>query len=186
MAIVKKIALETQCAGIYKCGSPRCQCDTLVPDTPISKITVNGCNISLPKGNCCSRNIVYLGSCKFCDKFYVGRTIQKLHKRCDWYRTAYYNVLRNGVPNDIAKDSEDLYTLGLHLHFEHGCVSEEDFNNAFTFHILEHCSPSQIEKREHTWIHRLNTLHPFGINKVNPFGLPIWTFLQWHFYRNVF
>ena len=180
LAIVKKIALEGQCAGTSKCGSPRCQCDDLIPNTPIPNIVVNGINIRLPKGNCYSRNIIYLCACKLCPvkKYYVGRTVQKMHKRCNGHRAAYYYVLEHGIPLNISKDSEDLYSLGLHLYFEHGCKNKEDFNNAFTLHILEHCSPSQIEKQEHIWIHKLNTLHPCGINKVNPFGLPVWTSLQ--------
>ena len=101
-----------------------------------------------------------------------------MHKRCNGHRTAYYYVLEHGIPLNVSKDSEDLYSLGLHLYFEHGCKNKGDFNNVFTIHILEHCSPSQIEKQEHIWIHKLNTLHPWDINKVNPFGLPVWTSLQ--------
>ena len=104
--------------------------------------------------------------------------IQKLHLLCNGHRTAYYYVLEHGVPTDIPQEKEDLYSLGLHLLYDHGCTNREDFNKAFNFHVLEHSSPSQIEKREHIWIHKLDTLHPSGINKSNPFGLPIWTPLQ--------
>ena len=53
----------------------------------------------------------------------------------------------------------------------HGVTSE--FNNYYKFHVLEHVSPLQMEKSEHLWIHKLNTLFPHGINKSNPFALPI-------------
>ena len=45
LAIVKRIALESQYVGTSKCGSPRCQCDILVPEIPLPKITVNGYNV---------------------------------------------------------------------------------------------------------------------------------------------
>ena len=178
LSIVKKIALESQYVGTSKCGSPRCQCDILVPDTPLSKIIVNGCYVNLPKADCYSYNILYVVSCGSCDKVYIGRSTQKLHLRCNGHRNAFYKILRNGLSNNYSNDKEDLYSLGMHLRYEHGLASEVDFNNTYTFHVLQHCSPSQLEKREHIWIHRLNTLHPCGINKINPFGLPIWTCLQ--------
>ena len=34
-------------------------------------------------------------------------------------------------------------------------------------------SPSDLEKKEHLYIHKLETLYPLGLNKDNPFGLPI-------------
>ena len=49
---------------------------------------------------------------------------------------------------------------------------EEDFDRAYTVYILENCSPSALDKREHMLIHKYNTLHPVGLNKVNPFKLP--------------
>ena len=30
-----------------------------------------------------------------------------------------------------------------------------------------------LEKKEHCYIHKYNTLFPIGLNKMNPFGLPI-------------
>ena len=40
--------------------------------------------------------------------------------------------------------ADDTYSLGVHLHTVHGITS--DFNKYFKFHVLEHVSPSKMEK----------------------------------------
>ena len=86
------------------------------------------------------------------------------------HRDNYYKVLRNDADVDV--DSDD-YSLGLHLANEHGCTDEGDFDKYYNVQILENCSPSALEKKEHMYIHKFNTLYPIGLNKINPFGLPI-------------
>ena len=86
------------------------------------------------------------------------------------HRDCFYKVLRNDEDVDVNSDD---YSLGLHLVHEHGCVDREDFDKIFNVQILENCRPSDLEKKEHLYIHKLQTLHPLGLNKINPFGLPI-------------
>ena len=97
--------------------------------------------------------------------------MQRLHQRVNSHRQGFANVVRNGLNYGNTSDSEDTHSLGIHLLNEHGITS--DFNNYFTFHVLEHVSPLHMEKSEHMWIHRLNTLFPNGMNRSNPFGLPV-------------
>ena len=113
-----------------------------------------------------------MAQCNLCiDNSYVGRTVQPLHKRVNGHRQGFVNVVSNGLDYVNSLDTEDSYSLGLHLYNEHGLISE--FNKHYTFHVLEHVSPLQMEKCEHLWIHGLNTLFPNGINRSNPFGLPV-------------
>ena len=105
------------------------------------------------------------------DNCYVGRTVQPLHKRVNGHRQGFANVVKKGLDCVDALDTDDTYSLGIHLYNEHGLTSE--FNKHYTFHVLEHVSPLQMEKIEHLWIHKLNTLFPNGINRTNPFGLPV-------------
>ena len=105
-----------------------------------------------------------------CEKSYIGRTVQQLRNRMSGHRDCYYKVLRN---DDDVDDSKDDYSLGLHLAHEHNCVNRGDFDELFNVNILENCRPADLEKKEHIYIHKYNTLFPLGLNKVNPFGLPV-------------
>ena len=82
----------------------------------------------------------------------------------------FYKVLRNEEDVDVYSDD---YSLGLHLAHEHGCTSTTDFNRCYNVQILENCTPSSLEKKEHIYIHKYNTLYPVGLNKMNPFGMPV-------------
>ena len=86
------------------------------------------------------------------------------------HRDSFYKVLRND--EDVDTTSDD-YSLGLHLVNEHNCTDKGDFDRFYNLQILENCSPSSLEKKEHTYIHKYNTLFPLGLNKINPFGLPV-------------
>ena len=79
-------------------------------------------------------------------------------------------MLRND--EDVDTTSDD-YSLGLHLVNEHNCTDKGDFDRFYNLQILENCSPSSLEKKEHAYIHKYNTLFPLGLNKINPFGLPV-------------
>ena len=86
------------------------------------------------------------------------------------HRECYYQVLKDHSDVDLQSDD---YALGLHLAAEHGCVDSNDFNKHYNVQILENGSPSSLDKKEHVFIHRFKTLSPHGLNKNNPFGLPI-------------
>ena len=172
LSVLKKSALDIHSGGTSKCESSRCQCCNVISPTPKSKIIVNGQKVVLPNGSCKSKNIIYLSKCNLCvDQFYVGRTVQPLCKRVNGHRQSFSNVISKG-PNYVnSSDTDDSLCLAMHLFNEHGISS--NFNDHFTFHVLEHVSPLQMEKREHLWIHELNTLYPIGMNRSNPFALPI-------------
>ena len=52
-------------------------------------------------------------------------------------------------------------------------MNRGDFDELYNVDILENCRPADLEKKEHTYIHKYSTLFPLGLNKVNPFGLPV-------------
>ena len=87
-----------------------------------------------------------------------------------------FNELKNLDSLTVNSDSsevDDVYSLGVHLVSEHGCLNKSDFNDTYKVTILEYCSPRSLEVKEHTWIHKLNSLAPSGINRANPFSLPL-------------
>ena len=109
---------------------------------------MNDQKIHLPNGDCKSKNIIYLAQCNLCsDKCYVGRTVQPLNKRVNGHRQGFVNVVRKGLNHVNSLDTDDTYSLGIHLHSEHGISS--DFNKYYTFHVLEYVSLFQMEKSEH-------------------------------------
>ena len=62
--------------------------------------------------------------------------------------------------------------LGLHLHFDHGLVDPDAFDKYIEFWILDVVNPSDIERKEFRWMHKLNSFQPVGINTDYPFGIP--------------
>ena len=168
LAVLKSIALGKKKGRTVPCRNhANCKCCKLIGDEIVE---INGLPISSAPGNCKSKNVIYLVSCNLCKKPYSGRTVQYIHCRMSGHRDNYYKVLRNDEDVDVTSDD---YSLGLHLANEHGCTEKDDFDRHYNVQILENCSPSALEKKEHTYIHKLNTLYPIGLNKVNPFGLPI-------------
>ena len=96
--------------------------------------------------------------------------MQIICDRMSGHRFCFYQVLAKHEDMDINSDG---FLLGLHLVNEHGCLDRADFNRLYNVQILENCSPSTLEKKEHCYIHKYNTLFPIGLNKMNPFGLPV-------------
>ena len=168
LSVLKSLALGKNKGETVPCWNHgNCKCCNLIGENVDE---VNGRAVSTAPGTCKSKNVIYLVSCNLCKKPYTGRTVQYLHNRMAGHRDCFYKVLRND--EDVDANNDD-YSLGLHLVHEHGCVDREDFDEIFNVQILENCRPSDLEKKEHLYIHKLQTLHPLGLNKINPFGLPI-------------
>ena len=53
-----------------------------------------------------------------------------------------------------------IITLGLHLHFDHGLVGQDDIDRNLEFGILEVVAPTDIEVKEFRWMHKLNSFSP--------------------------
>ena len=90
------------------------------------------------------------------------------------HRRKYKEILKRleeGTIDEVDTDS-DLYMLGLHLYLEHGLTDPDAFDEHIRFGILDVVSPQDIIKKEYTWMHRLNTFQPEGMNIEYPFGIP--------------
>ena len=165
--MLKSIALGSKIGKTVKCNSTNCKCCQLVSDKQIDEI--NDKRVRYAPGNCKIKNCIYLVVCKLCQKPYIGRTVQLISNRISGHRDCFRQVLEKSENVDLSSDD---YSLGLHLSNEHGCVVKSDFNKIYRLHILENCSPSLLEKQEHIYIHKYDTLYPKGLNKVNPFSFP--------------
>ena len=135
---------------------------------------VNRKKIRLAHGSCKTYNICYLGICNICNKPYTGRTVDPLRTRINGHRHSYREVLKKAADNNLQKldTNNDLYSLGLHLHVDHGLTDPNAFDKNYKFSILENVSPSEIEVKEYKWMHHINSFQPNGINTEYPFGIP--------------
>ena len=168
---LKHQALGTKKGGMRKCNGRGCKCCKIIHLDPF--MTINSKRIRLASGSCRTYNIIYIAVCRICDKPYTGRTVDAMHLRVNGHRHYYVVVLKKSETNslDSLDNSTDLYSLGLHLHLEHGCTDPSDFDRYISFAILEVVNPSNIEVKEYTWMHKLNSFQPVGINIEYPFGL---------------
>ena len=115
--------------GATKCNAPGCKtCNML---NLSSEVNLKNRKVKLMKGSCKSSNTCYLAMCKLCDKPYTGRTVVPLHSRINGHRHYYKDVVKNSLENNLddIDTSNNLYTLGLHLHLEHDLANPEDFRH---------------------------------------------------------
>jgi hypothetical protein len=167
LSVLKSLALKNKVGNTVPCNNHgNCQCCAMI-GTNVDE--VNGQPVVAAPGNCKSKNVTYLVTCRLCHKPYIGRTVQFTCTRMSGHRECYYKVLRN---EEVDLQSDE-YSLGLHLVYGHGRKERGDFNRIFNVQVLENCNPSTLEKKEHCYIHKYNTLVPIGLNKMNPFGLPV-------------
>lgn len=177
----KKFALEShsghsgtsRCTPIPRPGAKRsrgrpCEACPLMSNNILNTSSVTNKSFVAPHGNCKSKNLIYVARCKICIKQYVGRTTNKLQKRISGHRSFINKV---GFSHDEVDDSDDA-ALVTHLHEDHNFVTitAETFNTNYEFSILE-TNPNDLFSAERTWISRLVTMRPFGLNIEKPGGI---------------
>ena len=157
-----------------KCNHPTCQCCGLMTNTESTSIKVNNKNIRIRtgKGNCQTRNVIYLVKCNCCNKHYIGKTTQPLHARINQHRWCFTNYVKKQGKVKLNNDKDaEKYALGIHLFEDHKL--DQNFNDAFKVYILEVTQPRIMDIREHMWIHRLKSITPGGLNLGSTYGLPL-------------
>ena len=170
---LKHQALGIKRGNATKCGIQGCKtCCMIMKD---QFVIINNKKVRLSAGNCKTRNICYLGRCKICNKPYTGRTVNLMHKRVNGHRHSYKELIKSIASGtlDELDTTSDLFVLGLHLYFDHGLDDPSAFDKNLEFGILDVTNPSNIERKEYTWMHKLNTFQPVGINIEYPFGIPL-------------
>ena len=157
--------------GTRPCSQPKCGTCNLVAQGSV--YVINGLEVRPAPGNCCSYNLVYIFMCKLCNKNYIGRTTRFLRQRVNEHRAMFYKLLSDPQADLLNPNDPDGYCLGRHLIDDHCCVDRNDFNSSYQIFILLNSSPRTLDVNEHKWIQRLKTIKPFGINSVDPFGIPL-------------
>ena len=123
-----------------------------------SSVSVRGKVVHCDGGDCKSRNVVYLFLCKVCGLGYVGKTDQLLRKRVNGHRNC--GSLDEGIADPQA--------LQNHAQRTH----QQDFQDIYSVSILKQVGdPGRLLQEELSFIQRLNTLEPFGLNVDTPLGV---------------
>ena len=110
--------------------------------------------IDLPKHVTCEiSNVIYLITCTKCHKHYVGKTSRALRKRMYEHKAS---AQKDGQPTPVSR------------HFK----SDGHNHKHMQFSVLEWCTPrseaantSRRRRTELSWIFRLHSLAPMGINQ---------------------
>ena len=83
-----KLYPEERTKGSFKCGSKRCEVCLNVNKTSTFSSTVTGeTYIINHKFNCNGKCLVYLLTCNWCKKQYVGQTVDEFHFRWNNYKS---------------------------------------------------------------------------------------------------
>ena len=140
--------------GNYKCGSNLCQiCNIISLENEFTdrhRSKTYKINFDF---DCNSQCVIYLITCKVCQKQYVGSTITTFRKRFNQYKSniKLYSEGRRGMKQEK-----------LISHFftdkHHGTYDD------IKVQIINYCDANDQERREDFWIFNLNTLEPNGLN----------------------
>ena len=101
----------------------------------------------------------------------MGRTVQQLRARVNEHRAHFYKLISD--PTLKPDDTDDGYSLGRHLVEAHNLNRRSDFNTSYNLAILCNSSPKSLDIDEHKYIQKLRTIKPYGLNAVDPFGIPL-------------
>ena len=145
--------------GNYGCKDKRCQihrkymarCDTFESTKTRKEYNIKG------HFDCNSECIVYLITCKTCQKQYVGSTITRCRDR--------FNKYTNGIVNYgkgiRGRPQEHLFE---HFHSQGHDGSPEQIK----LQIIDRCHPNNQELRESYWAFTLKTVGKDGLNDHLP------------------
>lgn len=134
-----------------RCNHPRCVTCQHLNCSKEFKSTKTGISYLLRHSFCCdSSNLIYLITCRKCQKQYVGLTTKQLNVRINHHRTNIIN-------------KKQIY-LCVHFNFPDHSIQDISVQAIDT---ISHNTPNplqDLQKLEKYWIHTLKTIQPLGLN----------------------
>ena len=146
--------LQKQRGFCGPCDKTRCRlCDIIVKTDSFKSFSSNKTYKIQPENlNCDSKNVVYLISCKTCQKQYVGST-EEFRARFNNYKCAHRNF----------KKGKKTLQETFHAHFE---MQDHNGECDWEVRIIDHCDTvEELRKRESFWQYELDTFQPNGLNE---------------------
>ena len=166
----KRIALGEKHGFTKACQRRRCAACGLMSNKEKLK-GPNRKTYHTKEGCCTTKNCIYHAECKLCEKPYCGKTTQRLAGRISGHRSKFKEC-RDPKGKQINFGDDD-HLLGMHLVFHHGLTETDAFNTNYSFTVLEECCPKDLDRKEHEWVQKLQTVTPYGLNAHDPFGIPL-------------
>ena len=143
--------VENGCKG---CGKPRCMvCNLMCEGGSFSNSRGELYQIRKGMYDCDSSYVIYLLTCKTCNKKYVGSTITGFRYRVNNYKSHFSAHCKGKrVPQ-----------AGL---FDHFIQDDHHGLEDFSFQVIDRSgNHTNLLKRESFWQHRLSTFEPNGLNE---------------------
>jgi len=130
-------------------------CTRLIKTGTITSYSTGKSYTSRIHVTCNSNNLIYCISCKTCQKQYVGQTLNTIKER---FKCHFTSITAPDLDNPI----------GRHFHHTNNHKGLQDVQ----IYVLEFIhAPDRTpagqrlrDEKERTWIHRLSTIAPFGLN----------------------
>ena len=149
---LKNLALGRQKGRTLPCGARNCKCCKMLSDKDCC--TKDDTSVKFVGGNCSSYNVIYLFTCKICNKCYVGRSTRPLKTRVGEHRRSFYKLCDR---KEVDLNSDE-FALGNHLYSDHSLQNRSDFDDTYNVSLLDFSSPKILDVKEHKFIHLLNSL----------------------------
>ena len=139
--------------GSKKCAKNRCEVCDYVTDTDTFTSTVTGESFKINHQlNCDDRCIIYLLTCKQCQKQYTGETT-------DDFRYRWNNYKSNSRKFDRKEPC-----MQEHLYRHFSSPGHRGFLNDVSVTLIDKTDGSDPKKREDYWMKTLKTMAPYGLN----------------------
>ena len=178
-AIIKSQSTEpNMCGGCN--GRSDCQVCRIMTNSDKFTNKDKSRTFNLRKGtfHCNSKNVIYLLTCKTCEKQYVGSTITTFRERYNNYKSKFRAYFRKRSSGTLGQ-GKPIEQAGLFEHFiSHGNVEgfEQGKKENWSFWCFQIIDSSfnepKLLERESFWKYKLNTFNSYGLNERNvPFCL---------------
>ena len=139
-----------------KYATSRCEVFEYVTDTDTFTRTATGESFKINHQlNCDDRCIIYLLTCKQCQKQYTGETTDDFRYRRDNYKS-----------NSRKFDRKES-CMQEHLYRHFSSPGHRGFLNDVSVTLIDKTDGSDPKKREDYWMKTLKTMAPYGLNIVD-------------------
>ena len=148
MLVHSQLNRTVNAGSVSKCNRPRCShCSSIVESNSFLSTTASASFSVRENFTCASSDVIYLITCKKCNIQYVGQTQQKCSQRMNKHK---FDIKH--FPDIITAVSE---------HFNSPGHSIKDFS----FMPIDKVTGNWKRlMKETSWMHRLGTVCPFGLN----------------------